>query len=128
MLKSGEEKIPSMLKDYADTFPDYLPFTYLYMQSSNHYRSENDKVEFPEHLHLKNFYPGRIEFCIEEASLYINTLIVFFGMTDEIVKLIALSAIIEDSYPELMPPNEMIIAKFLMVPPVMMWCVAAVKE
>lgn len=39
----------------------YLPFIHLYLQSGCYYRSENEKIEFREHLHLKNFFPGRTE-------------------------------------------------------------------
>jgi hypothetical protein len=122
MLKNGQQNITSTLKSYADTYPDYLPFAHLCLQSGFFHPSDDEKVEFPEHLHLKNFYPGKTEFCSEEVSVYANTLIVFFGINNEILNLLILFDIIENLHPELISFEEIIIGKLLLVPHVIAWC------
>jgi hypothetical protein len=122
MLESGQQNNTSTLKSYAETYPDYLPIAHLCLQSGFFHPSDDEKLEFPEHLHLMNFYPGKREFCFEEVSVYANTLIVFLGINNEILKLLILFDIIETLHPDMISVEEIIIGKLLIVPHVIAWC------
>jgi hypothetical protein len=103
-------------------FPDYLPFEYLYLNASFIQMDKDFPLIFPEHLHLKNFYPERSVFSIEESLIYIHILIVYYGMTGEVLKLLLMLINFEARFPNILPDSEFFSGRLMMLPKVLMWC------
>ena len=127
-IKTGVRKLKPTIKFYADLYPDYLPLTYLYLNAALVDRDPVAGSEFPAHLHLKNYYPGKTTFCIEEILQYFHLLVIYHGISGDVVNLIMLIGYMESNHPGLIPDEEIFSAKLLMVPGVVDWCENWLKE
>jgi hypothetical protein len=121
-IKSGTSKLKADYKAHVEMFPDYLPFEYLYLNASFIQMDKDFPLIFPEHLHLKNFYPERSVFSIEESLIYIHILIVYYGMTGEVLKLLLMLINFEARFPNILPDSEFFSGRLMMLPKVLMWC------
>jgi hypothetical protein len=128
MLKKDLKKIAPTLREHAVSFPDYLPIIYLVLEIDYVAKKSEEIPEFPEHLHLKNFYRGKKEFCVEEISLYFRTLILAYGMTSDILKLLITLSIKETHFSDLGNVGEIITGKLMILPDILAWCTEAIKE
>jgi hypothetical protein len=120
--KTQVGKLKSTFKYYQDMFPDYLPFTYLYLNACIIDKGPKTERKMPEHLHLKNYYPGKTDFCIDEVLQYVHLLILYYGISGELIKLQLLIAQLEANHPGLLPFADIVTARILIVPRVVDWC------
>jgi hypothetical protein len=121
-LKSGSGKLKADYKMHVEMFPDYLPFQHLYQNACLVSQDKEVSLMFPEHLHLKNFYPERSVFSIEESLIYIHLLIVYYGITGEILKLLLMLVTFDARFPKILPISELFSGRLMMLPKVLAWC------
>jgi hypothetical protein len=121
-LKTGVRKLKSRFRYYADMHPDYLPFTYLYLNASLLDKDPDVELKMPDHLHLKNYYPGKTTFCIEEFLQYYHLLVTYYGISGDLVNLEMLISYTASKYSGVIPDTELFTARIMILPKVIEWC------
>jgi hypothetical protein len=121
-MKTGISKLKPTFQYYVNLYPDYLPFAFLLWNSILVDKGPKTDLKFPDNLHLKNYYPEKKTFCIEEFSLYFHLMVMYYGICGETANLMMLVAYLEANRPGLIPETEMFTARILVLPKVLEWC------
>ncbi|TSA30439.1 MAG: hypothetical protein D4R67_00475 [Bacteroidetes bacterium] len=127
-LKTGISALLPELKEFADRDPDYQPFAYMYAMSFITNKPVDTSRRISDSLHLKNFFPGRNSFCREEVLLYMQMLILDYGLSGELAMLEEMLSYMERHYPGLMREDQIFQAKISKIPYVLEWCAKWAKE
>lgn len=121
-LNTGTRKSSKTIKIYADRYPDYVLFQYLYQTSFLLNQTDGVSQEISERMHLKNFYPGMTVFCREEVLLYIHFLTLKFGFSKDIAMVEAMFDYMEENHPDLLPDGMELTARIIKLTKVVEWC------
>lgn len=118
----GTRKLMKTFKIYADRYPGYVLFQYLYESSLLLYQNNSVSISMSDRLYLKNFYPARSTFCREEVLLYIHYLTLRFGFVKDIAMVEAMLDSMEKNHPGLLPDNMEFTARLVKLTKVAEWC------
>jgi hypothetical protein len=121
-LISGTRKLSKTFKIYAERYPDYILFQYLYESSLLLNISGGVSQSIPDRMHLKNFYPGKTAFCREEVLHYVHFLILKFGLSSNIVMAEAIIDFMEENHPGLLPDSTILNVRIIKLSKVAEYC------
>lgn len=128
-IKTGMSKLLPVFKQRLDRDPDYLPYIYMYAESLILNKPADITIrQMDDSAHLKNLYPGRTSYCIEEALLYIHLLNLNYMESGNFVMVEELFSYLDYHHPGLLPETEMFTAKLAKIPFVRKWCENWLKE
>jgi len=121
-LISGTRKLSKTFKIYAERYPDYILFQYLYESSLLLNISGGVSQSIPDRMHLKNFYPGKTAFCREEVLHYVHFLILKFGLSSNILMAEAIIDFMEENHPGLLPDSTILNVRIIKLSKVAEYC------